>query len=99
MPGPLTASELQAGESISVGDVRLIPFMRSSRLTFPGGLFRLFWNRPASVLLVSPDGTEQVIPVPDLTRRIQWFFYAFGLAGTVLIWLVNRQKKQASTEP
>jgi hypothetical protein len=92
MPGPLFSNEVQAGEPYILGETRLIPFIRSLRINFRGGRSLVFWSRPASMLVVSPDGTEQVFPVPDLTRRIQWGLFAAGLAGAAFIWLFGRRR-------
>jgi hypothetical protein len=92
MPGPLFSNEVQAGEPYRLGETRLIPFMRSLRMNIRGGRSLFFWSRPASMLVVSPDGTEQVFPIPDLTRRVQWALLAAGLAGATFIWLFGRRR-------
>jgi hypothetical protein len=41
-------------------------------------------------MVVSADGQEQVLPVHDVTRRIQLSLLAAGFGGSLLIWLLFR---------
>jgi hypothetical protein len=82
---PILSFETQAGEPIHHGSVTLVPFARTWRILlpfqFPGGNsgFGLTWSRPGSVLAMTEDGQEQVIPVRDVTRQAQ-----VGLLGTCI---------------
>jgi hypothetical protein len=82
--------EVQAGKAIRVGKVRLIPFSKVLKVQIPGFPGGLVWNRPASMVAVSADGQEQVIPVPDLTRSIQLSILAGGFVGGLMIWFLMR---------
>jgi hypothetical protein len=93
MPAQIFTSEVQAGEPLQLQGTRIVPYVRSTRFRLPWVTYQLFWNRPASVLVLTREGQEQVVPVPDITRRIQWSLLAGGLVGSLLIWLVGRQKK------
>lgn len=82
--------EIQAGKPIRAGKVRLIPFSKVLKIRLPGFPGGLVWNRPASLLTVSADGQEQVIPVLDLTRNVQLFILAGGFLGGLMIWFIMR---------
>jgi len=88
---PLLHIETQAGEPIEVGSLRLTPFARSVSLlipNFPGGLI---WNRPTAVLVQSADGSEQMLPIQDVTRRKQLTLLGVGLLTACLIWLFSKR--------
>jgi hypothetical protein len=82
---PIFSFETQAGEPIQHGSVTLVPFARTWRILLPfksPGVntgFGLAWSRPVSVLAVTEDGQEQVIPVRDVTRQAQ-----VGLLGACI---------------
>jgi hypothetical protein len=50
---------------------RLIPFARSVNLRLPGQASGFVWSKPTSLLVVYPDGREELLPIPDQTRRFQ----------------------------
>ena len=79
------------GKVVQIGKTRLIPYAQSYRLTisgFPGGLV---WNRPVSILTVHPDGSEEVTPVLDITRRSVIGIWAIGILGVFVFWLSTRK--------
>lgn len=55
-------------------------------LRIPGGRGGIIWNRPASVLVIAADGTEQVVRIPDRTRQVVWG----SLGAAVITWLVYK---------
>lgn len=73
----------QAGKPVMAGNTKITPFSQSVRLMVPGKLIGLIYNRPVSLLATSPDGQEQVIAIPDVTRRIQ-----FTLLGIAFAWMM-----------
>lgn len=82
--------ETHAGEPVRAGQTRLIPFVQTARLTFPGaGGFA--WHRPTAVVAHTPDGRELVLPVPDVTRQAQVALLGLGVLGAFLIWFFNRK--------
>ena len=101
MPTPWLTYEQKAGEPVQIGSRRLVPFARVLHLQNPSWKQAgLIWNRPVSVLVVEADGSERVLPVPDITRQIQFSLLGAGLAGALLIWSIFRifeQKKESAS--
>jgi hypothetical protein len=79
--------ETFSGQPVVFYDHRLIPFHQTLRLDLPGKHGGLIWNRPASLLVTRPDGSEQVLPIHDPTRRALWFILGVTALFTVLTWL------------
>lgn len=86
--------ETQGGQPISAGNFTLTPFAQSLRIRIPGLRGGLVWNRPISILVTGADGQEQVIPVPDVTRQVQWGLLGGGLAGSLLLWLIFQRNRK-----
>ncbi len=42
----------------------------------------LIWNRPKAVIVRTPDGQENILPVRDVTRLVIWSMLAGGVAGS-----------------
>jgi hypothetical protein len=84
--------ETNAGEPVKVGDKTLTPLAQALRIKLPGFQGGLVWNRPASVVVQSADGQEQVLPVRDITRQAVWLILGAGLLGGVLAWLFSRRR-------
>jgi hypothetical protein len=92
---PLTTIETQAGEPIQAGNLTMIPFVRSLRFQFPGGRSGgVIWTSPASLLVKNGDGQEQVLPIPDITRRIQLGLFGLCL-GMLLLWILTSRMRKA----
>lgn len=87
--------ETRSGEPIQAGGRTLTPFSQVLQIRIPGLSGGLIWNRPVSVLAVSDDGQEQVIPVPDLTRQVQWGLLGSSLAGSLLLWFIFRRIRRS----
>jgi hypothetical protein len=95
--------ETQAGQPIRHGNVTLVPFARTLRFLLPWHFpgvnwgFGLAWSRPVSVLAVTDDGQEQVIPVRDVTRQAQLGLVGACLGMAILIGTIEvlRSKKTA----
>jgi hypothetical protein len=94
MPGPLSF-EYHAGDEIQVGDKILTPFVKTWRLQFPGRSGGIIWSRPASVVARTPDGQDQVILIPDITRRVICSLLGACLGAVALIWLITRIDRKA----
>jgi hypothetical protein len=81
----LIRTETKTGETINAGDVKITPFSKSTSILSKGKNIGLIWNRPDSILVQQPDGSEQVIPVIDVTRQILWAI--MGLSALVIMLL------------
>lgn len=86
--------ETRAATPILIGKSRLVLFSRAWVIPLPRLSGGLVWNRPAAVLVVSPEGGEAILPIFDLTRRIQWILLAIGAIGAGMIWLLYRPKRK-----
>lgn len=90
MPEPMIHLETRAGDPIKAGNTKVIPFSQALIVRLPGLNGGLIWNRPVSALFVSPEGQEQVVPIQDVTRQIQFAFLGVGLLGSFLMWIIFR---------
>jgi hypothetical protein len=88
---PFVTIETKSSQPVQAPGRRLTLFSQAVKIQFPGVTGGLIWNRPASVLVVSDDGQEQIIPVPDITRQIQWGLA--GLCAAALILTALRRRK------
>jgi hypothetical protein len=84
--------ETSLGEPVAYAGGRLTLFSRNLVLRSPRGRGVLVWNRPAAVLVKKDDGSEQVIPIVDVTRRWQVALFAGALAGVILFGLGMRKR-------
>jgi len=75
----LFSIETRAGAEIRHHNARLIPFMQVFSLRMPRGKAGLVWKHPAALLVIHPDGQEQVIHIQDRTRQIVWSVILVGL--------------------
>ena len=89
MPNPLTFQYL-LGQPVKFGDRTITPIAKSWRYQGPGQMTYLNWNRPTSVLVRQGNDQEEVIPIPDITRRLVWTILGAGLGAILLLWIVSR---------
>lgn len=90
MPNNILNIETQAGKPIVSGNLKIIPFSQALTIRFPFFNGSLIWNRPVSILVVTADGQEQLIPIQDMTRITQIVLFSVAAIGTLLIWFVFR---------
>ena len=95
MPG-LIQTETRAGETITMGGTKIVPFSKSLRVQIPGWQGGLIWNRPASVLVISSDGHEQIIPIVDVTRQALWALLGVSLAVFPLMMLISQRRNKTN---
>jgi hypothetical protein len=89
--GQLVNVENYAGQTIRLGEAKVIPVEKSVRLQPPGMWGFLSWRRPSLVLVEHPDGSEQIIKVQDPTRQAQIVLLIIGIVGSLAIWLFNQR--------
>ncbi len=95
MPDPILQVETRAGEPIRAFGAEIIPFSRAMILRFPGNSGGVIWNRPISVLVGTGGEHEEILRVRDVTRLAQVIILSAGLLGSVLIWLLFNNRKNA----
>jgi hypothetical protein len=84
--------ETLAGAGVDFQDWRVVPFVKTIRLQVPGMPAGMVWTRPAAVLAIAPDGTEQVLPVQDVTRRMVCLLLGAGLVAWFVTFILRRRK-------
>ncbi len=77
-------------------NIRLTPFVRTIRLRFPRIPGGFVWSKPTSLLVSYPDGHEQVLPVPDMTRKYLILTLLSGLCGCLAFSFLKRRLKARS---
>ena len=82
--------ETYAGEQIISGQRKILPFSQAMTIQIPFFNGGLIWNRPVSILEITPDGNEQVTRIQDVTRMAQIVLWSVGVIGALLIWLLFR---------
>jgi hypothetical protein len=92
---PTFQYETKSGEALPAGERMIIPVTRVMQIRLPGMKGGLIWNRPVGLWVQEPDGSEQFIPVRDVTRQVQVMALGAGLLGSLLVWLVFRRKPAA----
>ena len=70
----------------------LIPFTQRTGVQLPGREVYWLWQRPASILVQHPDGSEEVIPVVDTQRNLLLAILAAGLATGLVFWQLGRRR-------
>lgn len=98
MPNRMIRFETHAGAPVKSGDTRLIPFTKALVIQFPGLPGGLVWNRPVSVLAISPDGEEHLLPIEDKTRQIQISLFASAIMSiailSTILTIINKWKEK-----
>ena len=89
-------TETKAGGAITIGETKIVPFSKSVRVQIPGWQGGLIWNRPASLLVVSSDGEEQIIPIVDVTRQALWALLGVSLAVFPLMMLISQRRNKTN---
>lgn len=88
----LVQLETHWGKPIQSNGRKIIVQSQAFQINFPFG--GLVWNRPVSVLVLSDDAPDQVLPVRDVTRLVQvlLFVNAVVSAGIASIILSRRAR-------
>lgn len=88
---PILTTEIMPGAIIRANKRTITPFSQYVRIALPFVPGGVLWSRPVSILVQEQDGSEQVLPVQDVTRIAQLVFLAFGLAAGMLLWRSTRR--------
>ncbi len=84
----LVQIETHWGKPIQSDRRKIIVQSRALQIGFPFLSGGIVWNRPVSVLVLSDNGPDQVLPVRDVTRLAQILLFAVALAGAVFLSLI-----------
>jgi hypothetical protein len=79
--------ETQAGKPFEVGNVKVIPIAQVLLLQPSGSQGGLIWNRPTAIQVEREDGSQELVPIYDVTRLSQ-IILAGLMAGTVIFWVL-----------
>ena len=99
-------NEERRGAPVSAGDFTVTPVSRATILQYPrpgreggevagkdiafSGGGGIIWNRPSAVIVRDSEGTEQRLPVRDVTRIAQVLILGFGALVSILMWIALR---------
>jgi len=90
----LISTETKTGETINAGDLKITPFSKSTSILSKGKNIGLIWNRPDSILVQRPDGSEQIIPVIDVTRQTLWAIMGLSALAIMLLAILTFKKSK-----
>jgi hypothetical protein len=74
-------SSTHYGKPVEAGGYNLIPIARAHQIRPRGVPLGLRWERPIGVLVQDLEGEEFVLPIQDVTRRIQIAVFLLASAG------------------
>lgn len=86
----LVQLENRVGKPIKAGSYKIVPIEQSLQLQPPGMRGFFFWRKPSSVVVQHPDGIDEVLEIPDVTRQAQISLISITLIFTFVIWVINR---------
>ena len=89
---PLVQLENRVGKAIKAGPYNIIPVERSLQMQPPGMRTFMFWRKPSSVIVVHPDGSDEVLEIQDVTRQAQITLFGMALMITLVVWLFSRTR-------
>jgi hypothetical protein len=90
--------ETGRGQAVEFRGAQLIPVAQSSSLRFPGLPGGLAWKRPVSVLVIAPDGSEQALPVRDITRQVLWILLGLTALASLILGLTINYDRSVSDD-
>ncbi len=88
----LVKFENRVGKPIQAGDYKIFPIEKSLQVQPPGMWAFFFWRRPAKVLVEYPDGSDALLPIPDVTRQAQIALWGVALLGMLLFGLLSHKR-------
>ena len=91
MTNSLLRIETLTSQPLRVNDAQLRVRSQVVQLWLPLVNGGLIWNRPVAVLVHTPDGQDQTLPVPDVTRTTVLALIGLCIASTILAVLFRRR--------
>jgi hypothetical protein len=95
MRNPRFGIQMLTGQPVKVGDVQVYVRSQVLQMRLPFGNGGLIWNRPLSVLIRTPNGQEQILSVPDVTRTAVLTLLALSVVGTFLLIRFRRTNAES----
>jgi len=95
MSNSLFHIETLTSQPMNVKDIQLRVRSQVLQLRLPVASGGLIWNRPVAVLVRTPDGRDQTLPVPDVTRTAVLTLLTLCFASTFL-WMLLRRRTASS---
>jgi hypothetical protein len=86
--------ENRVGNPIKTGQYLIVPIEASLQFQPPGMRGFFFWKKPSSMIIQYPDGSDEVIEVPDITRQAQIMLVGFALVISLAAWLIGRSVRK-----
>lgn len=80
--------ETRAGAPLVSADRMIVPFAQSLSFRIPVVNLGLVWNRPVSILIRDGNGQEQVLPISDVTRRVELALLFSSLASILALRVI-----------
>ena len=84
--------ENRVGKPIKAGPYKIVPIEGSLQLQPPGMRGFFFWRKPSSVVVQYPDGSDEILEIPDITRQAQISLVSFALIFSLAVWLIGRKR-------
>lgn len=84
--------ENRVGRPIKSGAYKIVPIEQSLQVQPPGMRGFFFWRKPSSIIVQHPNGEDEILEVPDITRQAQISLISITLIFTLLIWLIKRKR-------
>jgi hypothetical protein len=88
--------ENRVGKPIKAGPYKIVPIEGSLQLQPPGMRGFFFWRKPSSVIVQHPDGSDEVLEIPDVTRQAQIAMISIAFTISLLVWLFARKHQETS---
>ena len=88
----LVQLENRVGKPIKAGPYKIVPIEKSLQWQPPGMRAFMFWRKPSSVVVQHPDGSDEVLEIPDVTRQAQISLVSIALILMLVIWLTSQRK-------
>ena len=95
MQNPPFRIQTLTGPPLEVAGTQVAVRSQVLQVRLPFGNAGLLWNWPLSVLVRTPEGQEQILPVPDVTRTAVLSLLALSLVSTFL-WMRFRRTQDES---
>ena len=91
MSNSLLRIETLTGQPVKVKDTELRVRSQVLQLRLPVASGGLIWNRPVAVVVRTPDGQDQILPIRDVTRTVVLLLMGLCFASTFMLMLYRRK--------